>query len=97
MDQEARKHFLARMFGQKEQPSAATEATHQSAVLVVDDSRTVTIALQRILESAFAPRRWLRLLPRVPTSGDRAYDLDRAPPEYRPDGPTPEDRPLRRN
>lgn len=52
MDQEARKHFLARMFGQKEQPSAATEATHQSAVLVVDDSRTVTIALQRILESA---------------------------------------------
>lgn len=52
MDQDARKHFLARMFGQKEKPSGSAEASQQSAILVVDDSRTVTIALQRILESA---------------------------------------------
>jgi len=51
VDQEARKHFLARMLGQKEKPSGPAEAPLQAAILVADDSRTVTIALQRILES----------------------------------------------
>jgi len=52
VDHDARKHFLARMFGQKEKPSEPVEPAHQAAILVADDSRTITIALQRILESA---------------------------------------------
>ena len=52
MNHDARNHFLARILGQKDMPSGSAEPSHQTAVLVVDDSRTVNIALQRILESA---------------------------------------------
>ena len=52
MDHDARRHFLARMLGQKDKPTGSAELSPQAAVLVVDDSRTVNIALQRILESA---------------------------------------------
>jgi twitching motility two-component system response regulator PilH len=53
-DQIARRNFLARLWGQKE-PSAGTSAgrpaSKDALVLVVDDSRTIVVALQRALES----------------------------------------------
>lgn len=55
MNQDVRKHFLARMLGQKEQPSGSTRTIHPNTVLVVDDSRTITVALQRILQAEGYP------------------------------------------
>ena len=49
---ETRKNFFARMWGHDTPGSPATGANSRNAtVMVVDDSRTITIALQRILES----------------------------------------------
>lgn len=52
MDQIARKNFLARFWGQKAQRAEADgPAPKDALVLVVDDSRTIVVALQRMLES----------------------------------------------
>jgi twitching motility two-component system response regulator PilH len=52
VDQIARKNFLARFWGQKA-PRAEADgpAPKDALVLVVDDSRTIVVALQRMLES----------------------------------------------
>lgn len=53
MDQLARKNLFARLWGQKHEPQSPTAAPapKDAIVLVVDDSRTVVVALQRVLES----------------------------------------------
>jgi twitching motility two-component system response regulator PilH len=49
---ETRKNFFARMWGHHASGSPATGANSRNAtILVVDDSRTIAIALQRILEN----------------------------------------------
>ncbi len=59
MDQLTNKGFLARLWGQREpkeprpaqRPTTPTVQAKDALVLVVDDSRTIVVALQRMLES----------------------------------------------
>ncbi len=48
---ETRKNFFARMWGHHQPGTPTGDNSRNTTILVADDSRTVTIALQRILEN----------------------------------------------